>query len=328
MIDEVNYFKMIPTLGVIMDPIQTINFAKDSSFGLLLEAQKQRWPLFYMEDKHLVFNNEGPSAYMRSLHVFNNIKHWFTLGAPQVKKLSELSVILMRQDPPVDRAYFHTTQILQKACEQGVCVVNHPQSLRDCNEKLLILEFPNYCPPTCVTQSYEEGLQFLEQHQDIIIKPLDGMGGQSIFRVHHKDFNKRVIFETLIAREEKYFMLQRYIPEILKGDKRIIMIDGQPVEKVLARIPASEETRANLAVGGTGIARSLSERDLEICHAVGPYLQKKGLLWVGLDVIGDYLTEINITSPTCIRELEQQSSLNINQQLLTCFKKKITTTLK
>jgi glutathione synthase len=229
----------------------------------------------------------------------------------------------MRQDPPVDRAYLHSTQILERAYHQGVSVVNRPQSLRDYNEKLFALHFPEYCPPTLVTQSIEQAHEFLKVYKNIIIKPLDGMGGESIFHITEFDPNKHVIFETLLKREEKYFLLQQYIPEITQGDKRVIMINGEPIPYGLARLPRPGETRANLAAGGKGVAVPLNKRDLEICHAIGPTLREKGLLWVGLDIIGQYLTEVNITSPTCVRELEKACKLNIYDQLLDCILKTV-----
>jgi glutathione synthase len=314
---------MMTTLGIVMDPIHSIHPKKDSTFGLLLAAQARGWTLAYIASNSLFIEHNEPKAFIHSLTVSDNAECWFTLGVPKCTSLQDLSVILMRQDPPVDRAYLHTTQILERAYHQGVPVLNNPQSLRDYNEKLFALEFPQYCPPTLVTQSITQARQFLAEYKDIIAKTLDGMGGQSIFRLHQADPNQQVIFETLLEREERYFLLQQYIPEIQNGDKRVIMINGEPVPYGLARMPAEGETRANLAAGGTGIAVPLTEHDLEICHHVGPTLREKGLLWAGLDVIGDYLTEINITSPTCIRELEAQCKLSINDQLLDCISQTI-----
>lgn len=307
---------MIPKLGIVMDPIQGIHPQKDSSFALLLAATRRGWPIFYMEASDLALSNQGPQASIRPLKVWDNPKHWFTLGPPSPQPLCYLQVILMRQDPPVSRAYLHVTQILTCAEQRGVLVINHPQTLRDANEKLLALQFPDCCPPTLVTQSLLEANLFLTQHQDVIVKPLDGMGGQSIFRLRLGDPNKQVIFETLLAREEQYFLIQRYIPEIIQGDKRILMIYGEPVPYALARIPAAGETRANLAAGGRGIATPLTDQDYWICQQIRPYLQEKGLVLVGLDVIGRFLTEINITSPTCIRELEMQCNLKISDQIM------------
>jgi glutathione synthase len=305
------------SLGIVMDPITSICPKKDSSFALLLEAQHRNWAIFYMEPKDLLLEDNSPKAYMRTLTVWDRPEHWFELGDEgALRPLSDLSVIFMRLDPPVNQAYLHITQLLSLAEESGTWIINKPQSLRDYNEKLLALQFPECCPPTLVTQSKATALQFLEKHQDVIVKPLDGMGGQAIFRLHAQDPNKHVIFETLSARKEQYFLIQRYLPEIQHGDKRIILINGTPIPYALARMPAIGETRANLAAGGRGVAVPLTERDLWICKRVAPFLCEKGLIWVGLDVIGDYLTEINITSPTCIRELDTQCHLNIGAQLL------------
>jgi glutathione synthase len=306
-----------------MDPIHTIHPKKDSSLGLLIAAQARGWSLMYMELNDLLLDQEQPKAYMRPLTVRDHDIHWFELGIASLYPLHMLSTIIMRKDPPVDQAYLHATQILMRAHQEGTPVINHPQSLSHYNEKLFALEFQNCCPPTLVTQSIQAAQQFLNEYHDIIVKPLDGMGGQSIFRVRHNDPNKAVIFETLAQRAEAFFLLQRYIPDIIQGDKRIIMINGEPIPYALARLPASGETRANLAVGGKGVAVPLTNRDLEICAQVGPILREKGLLWVGLDIIGPYLTEINITSPTCVRELENQKSLNINHQLLDCISQQI-----
>lgn len=304
------------TLGIVMDPIHAIKPAKDSSLGLLLAAQARGWSLAYIEPNNLMLDNQGPKAFMHSLEVADTGNHWFTLKHAKVKSLTELSVIAMRKDPPVDRAYLHITHILEKASQRGTLVINHPQSLRDFNEKLLCLEFPQYCPDTLVTQSLQEAQIFLKEQKTIVAKPLDGMGGQSIFRVHYQDMNQTVIFETLMEKEERYFMLQRYIPQISQGDKRIIMIHGEPMPYALARIPNQNEHRANLAAGGMGKVVPLTKRDLEISHSVGPFLKAKGLVWAGLDIIGDYLTEINITSPTCVREIEKACPVSIYGKLL------------
>lgn len=306
-------------LGVLMDPIAHINPKKDSSFALLLAAQRRGWSIFYMEPTDLLLNDNGLQAYLRALTVCDHEQNWFTLGAPQLCPLQDLQCILMRQDPPVDRLYLHVTQLLALAEASGVRVVNRPQSLRDYNEKLFALAFPGCCPPTLVTQSKQAATEFLAKQQDVIVKPLDGMGGEAIFRLADHDPNKQVVFETLMARPERYFLLQRYIAEIQQGDKRILMVNGEPIPYALARLPAEGETRANLAVGGTGVVQPLTDRDYWICQQIGPRLREKGLLFVGLDVIGDYLTEINITSPTGIRELEAQCGLGISDKILDSF---------
>jgi glutathione synthase len=302
-------------LGVIMDPIHQINRKKDTTLAMLLEAQRREWQIFYMEQRDLFLKHDIPSAKMRSLTVHDTAKDWFSLGEAESQRLDRLSVILMRKDPPLDMHYIYTTQLLDKAEQQGVFVVNKPQSLRDYNEKLFTLQFPQYCPPSLVTHSMQDAKLFLEEHEDIIAKPLDGMGGFSVFRLRKEDSNINVILETLTANNQHYMMVQRYIPEITQGDKRILIINGEPIDYALARIAAAGETRANLAVGGKGIGQELTSRDREICQHVGPTLKEKGLYFVGLDVIGDYLTEINITSPTGIRELDTQYSLNISSQL-------------
>ena len=303
-------------LGVIMDPIAHINIQKDTTFAMLLEAQRREWRIFYMEQTDLFFDNAFPTARMRALTVKEDAKAWFEFGKETVQRLDQLAVILMRKDPPVDMQYIYTTHLLDKAEQQGVLVVNKPQSLRDFNEKLFTLNFPQCCPPTLVTHHIKAAKHFLEQYNDIIAKPLDGMGGFSVFRLRKKDANINVILETLSANNQRYMMVQRYIPEITQGDKRILMINGEAIPYALARMPAAGETRANLAVGGKGVGIELSTRDRWICQQVGPTLREKGLYFVGLDVIGDYLTEINITSPTGIRELDVQFSINISSQLM------------
>lgn len=307
---------MLKPLGVIMDPIEGINPKKDTTLALLLAAQQRDWPIFYMEVQDLFLVNDKPFARMRSLHVKDDVKHWFKFCKETIAALDSLSVILMRKDPPLDMQYIYATQLLDKAEQEGVLIANHPQSLRDFNEKLFTLNFPQCCPPSLVTSSIHAAQEFLLQHQDIIAKPLDGMGGRSVFRVRNNDANSNVILETLTNNNQSYMMLQRYIPEVRDGDKRIIMINGKPIPYALARIAPPGETRANLAVGGTGKAVKLSERDVWICQQVGPHLREKGLLFVGLDVIGDYLTEINITSPTGVRELDEQCNLNIGAQFI------------
>jgi glutathione synthase len=314
---------MVIQLGIIMDPIAQINPKKDSSLGLLLAAQARGWQIAYMEPDDLLLDNQIPKAYMRRLVVKNSIDTWFQLDEPRLRPLKDLQVIFMRQDPPVDRRYLTVTQLLDFAETQGVLVLNCPRSLRDYNEKLFALHFPDCSPPTLVTQSYEAVNAFLDHYKDVIIKPLDGMGGQSIFRLRNGDTNKRVIFETILAREGKYLLVQQYIPAIRQGDKRVLMIDGEPVSYALARYPIEGETRANLAAGGRGEVIPLSKRDYWICQQVGPHLREKGLYLVGLDIIGEYLTEINITSPTCIREIEAGCSLEINEQILEGVQKKL-----
>ena len=303
-------------LGVVMDPIGSINVKKDSSFALLFEAQRRGWGIHYMEQGDLYVRDGVAWARMRGLTLSPGQTPWFSLDADRDRRLAELDVILMRKDPPFDLEYLYSTHILELAERAGVLVVNKPQSLRDANEKLALAWFPQCAPPTLVTRRAARLRAFLAEHRDIILKPLDAMGGASIFRLRQDDPNINVAIETLTQREARQVMAQRYLPEIAQGDKRILVIDGAPVPYALARIPAPGETRANLAAGGQGEGRALSERDRWICAEVGPALRAKGILFAGLDVIGDYLTEINITSPTCIRELDALYGLTISALLL------------
>ena len=303
-------------LGVIMDPIGSINYKKDSTLAMLLAAQKKGWTLFYMEQADLYLAEGEARSLMRPLKVRADANDWFTLGEATPTPLTNLNVILMRKDPPFDMDYIYTTYLLELAETAGVYVVNKPQSLRDANEKLYTAWFPQCTPPTLVTSQAQLIRAFLAEHGDVILKPLDTMGGASIFRVQQNDLNTGVIIETLTRHGQRQIMAQRFIPEIRDGDKRILLIDGEPVPYALARIPAEGETRGNLAVGGRGVGVALNERDYWICEQVAPVLKQKGLLFVGIDVIGDYLTEINVTSPTCIRELDEQYNLDIGSQLM------------
>ena len=299
-------------LGVVMDPIGSIHVKKDSTLAMLLEAQQRAYQLHYFELGDLYLNGPEARGVSRALQVHNDPQHWFTFGDAQDIPLSQLDVMLMRKDPPFDMDYIFATYILEIAEQVGVQVVNRPTSLRDWNEKLAALQFPQCISPTRVSCRYDKLKAFVEQHHDVILKPLDGMGGGSIFRVTAHDPNLNVILETLTRQQQRQIMAQRFIPEIRAGDKRILLIDGIPVPYALARIPAKGETCGNLAAGGRGEGVALSERDLWICEQVGPHLRERGLLFVGLDVIGDYLTEINVTSPTCIRELDSLYDLNIS----------------
>jgi glutathione synthase len=312
-------------LGVVMDPISTIKIKKDSTFAMLLAAQTRGWQLSYMELNDLSVIDGTAMANMRPLTVADDPAAWFELGDSTYEPLGDLDVILMRKDPPFDMEYIYATYMLELAEQQGVLVVNKPQTLRDANEKLSTAWFPQCTSPTLVTRNPQQILEFLQQQKDLILKPLNGMGGASIFRVAEGDVNTNVILETLTEHETRYVMAQRFIPEIDKGDKRILLIDGEPVPYALARVPAKGETRGNLAVGGTGVGVPLTDRDFWICQQVAPTLKEKGLLFVGLDVIGDYLTEINITSPTCIRELDQLYNLDIAGQLMKAIEAKTNT---
>ncbi|MBI1423534.1 MAG: glutathione synthase [Gammaproteobacteria bacterium] len=303
-------------LGVVMDPIGSIHFKKDSTLAMLLEAQRRGYTLHYFEPRDLYLNGAEARGVARDLRVQLDPQHWYELGEAQHIALSQLDVILMRKDPPFDMDYIFSTYILEMAEQAGVLVVNRPASLRDWNEKLAALQFPQCISPSVVSCRYDILKAFIAEHRDTILKPLDSMGGGSIFRVTATDPNLNVILETLTRQQQRQIMAQRFIPEISAGDKRILLINGVPVPYALARIPAQGETRGNLAAGGRGEGVALSERDNWICTQVGPELRKRGLLFVGLDVIGDYLTEINVTSPTCIRELDSIYNLNISATLL------------
>ncbi len=306
-------------LGIIMDPIGSIKTYKDSSFAMLLAAQARDWQIFYMEMNDLSLIDSVAYGNMRSLRVHDRDHDWYELESARTLPLSELDAILMRKDPPYNMEYVYATYLLQFAHDSGTLVVNRPDSLRNANEKLSAAWFPQCTVPTLVSRRAEEYLAFLDQHRDLILKPLEGMGGTSIFRVREGDPNTNVIIETLTDHGQRYAMAQKMIPEISAGDKRILLINGEPVPYALARIPAAGETRGNLAVGGRGEGIELNERDRWICSQLGPRLREMGLIFVGIDVIGDYLTEINVTSPTCIRELDQLFQLDIAGQLMGCI---------
>lgn len=303
-------------LGIIMDPIESIKTYKDSSFAMLLAAQKKNWPIYYMQQSDVYLENAQVYANCQRIQVDDNPDNWFSAQETTTLALSDLDVILMRKDPPFDMEYIYTTYLLELAERNGTLIVNKPASLRDANEKLFTTHFPQCCTQTLVSRDPVRLRQFIHQQQDVILKPLDGMGGQSIFRVTPDDANLSVILESMAQFGNKTVMAQSYIPEITQGDKRILMINGEAVPYALARIPAAGETRGNLAAGGQGVGMPLTEREQWICDQVGPTLKKMGLVFVGLDVIGDYLTEINVTSPTCIRELDSQFDLDIGTQLM------------
>ncbi|MEZ3183774.1 glutathione synthase [Pseudomonas sp. LM13] len=314
---------MTVRVGIIMDPIAQIAFKKDSSLAMLLAAQARGWTLFYMEQRDLYQLGDQARARMCPLRVFNDPQKWFETGDEFDSALGELDVILMRKDPPFNSEYVYATYLLELAEKAGTLVVNRPQSLRDCNEKFFATQFPQCTPPTLVSRRADILREFAREHRDIILKPLDEMGGASIFRHREGDPNLSVILEVLTEHGGRQIMAQRYIPAIKDGDKRILMIDGEPVPYCLARIPAAGETRGNLAAGGRGVAQPLSDRDREIAAIVGPQLRERGLLFVGLDVIGDYLTEINITSPTCIREIDSAFDTRIGERLMDAIESKL-----
>ncbi|ESS70979.1 glutathione synthetase GshB [Methyloglobulus morosus KoM1] len=303
-------------LGMVMDPIARINIKKDTSFAMLLEAQARGWELHYMELGDLYLRDGKPYAKTRTLNVQRDNQQWFRFVAEQDIALDTLGVILMRKDPPFDQEYLYATYLLELAEHAGVYVVNKPQSLRDANEKLFTAWFPQCCTETLVTRDASRIKGFLHELGDIIVKPLDGMGGASIFHIKEGDPNLSVILETMTQHNSRTVMAQKYLPEIKEGDKRILMVNGEPVPYCLARIPAKGESRGNLAAGGTGEGRPLSDQDRWIASQVGPTLREKGLVFVGLDVIGSTLTEINVTSPTCVQELDKQFGLNISGLLM------------
>lgn len=314
---------MAISLGVVMDPIAQIKFYKDTTLALLLAAQERGWDLHYMEQSDLYLQEGEAFASTRPLFVADSNESWFELGVPEDKPLKELDVILMRKDPPFDNEYIYSTYILEVAQKFGVLVVNDPRSLRDCNEKIFTTQFPQCCPPLLVSRDMSRLRTFHQVQGDVIFKPLDGMGGSRIFRCRPDDPNVGVILEILTDFGQQLIMAQRYIPEITAGDKRILVVDGEAVPYCLARIPAQGETRGNLAAGGTGVAQPLTEQDRWIVSQVAPTLKEKGLMFVGLDVIGNYLTEINVTSPTCAREIDKAYDTAIGARLMDAIERRL-----
>jgi glutathione synthase len=310
-------------LGIVMDAIETIKPYKASSFAMLLEAQRRGWQIFYIQLPDIYMDQAISYADSFQLRVTDNSQDYFELGVAASIKLSDLDVILMRKDPPFNLEYIYATYLLEQAEQAGTLVVNRPQSLRDCNEKLFTYQFPQCCAPFRVSRKSSILKAFLDIHQDIIIKPLDGMGGRSIFRIQQGDANTNAIIESVTQYGEQQAMVQKFIPQIKDGDKRILLIDGKPVPYALARIPAAGENRGNLAAGASSRAQPLTERDYWICEQIAPTLREKGLIFVGIDVIGDFLTEINVTSPTCIRELDKAYNLNISTELFECIEQKL-----
>lgn len=304
------------SLGVVMDPISSINYKKDTTLALLLAAQRRGYKLFYMEQQHLFLENGNPRAEVRPLTVMENPFKWYELKESSSIPLEELDAVLMRKDPPFDAEFIYSTYILEAAERRGTLIVNKPQSLRDCNEKVFATEFPECTPPLLVSRDERRLRKFLAEHLDVVFKPLDGMGGTSIFRVTQDDQNLNVILETLTKNGSETIMAQKYLPEITTGDKRILVVDGTVIPYCLARIPADGEFRGNLAAGGQGLVQPLSDRDRWIAEQIAPILKEKGLIFVGLDVIGDYLTEINVTSPTCVREIDNAEGTGIGELLL------------
>jgi glutathione synthase len=302
-------------IGIVMDPIESITPYKDSSLAMLLEAERRSADIHYFQQNDLKLLGGRAIGHSQRLHVTDSNTSWFDLGRREELALGELDVILMRKDPPFDMEYVYTTYILDRAGEAGALIVNNPQALRDINEKAYTAWFPECTPLTLITRSMAEMKAFLAAHDRIVVKPLDGMGGRSIFVVQKGDNNANVIFETLTDYGRRFAMAQIFIPEISAGDKRILLINGEPVPYALARIPSDDDNRGNLVMGAKGVGRELSANDRAICAQVGPVLRDRGILFAGIDVIGDYLTEVNVTSPTGIRELDKLFDLNIAGQL-------------
>ena len=315
MTDAINTIADSLKTGVVMDPISGITTSKDSTFAMLLEAQRRGHDLWYMEPTDLTIRDGLALGHMKQLSVRDSSSDWFTLSKSENRELATLDILLMRKDPPFDMDYVYTTYILELASMAGVTVVNRPQALRDANEKCFITHFPQCCVPALITRSSVEIKTFVDEQGLSVVKPLDGMGGESIFQLQPQDPNLNVILETITSKDRDLVMVQRYIPEITQGDKRILVINGEPVPFALARVPGAGDFRGNLAKGGTGKGVALTERDYWICEQVAPELKRRGIIFAGLDVIGDWLTEINVTSPTCIRELDSEYGLNIAGKL-------------
>ena len=299
-----------------MDPIESITVEKDTTLAMMLAAQERGWKLKYFQRTDLFMRDGSASATMCDITVEDNPENWFELGTAADLPLTECDCILMRLDPPFNMDYVFSTYFLQRASDDGVLVLNNPASLRDLNEKVFTAWFPQCCPPTLITSNNDKLRDFHKEFDDIIVKPLDGMGGSSIFRLKKDDPNVSVVLETMTDFGSTQIMAQKYIPEIVDGDKRILVVGGKPVSHALARMPAAGETRGNLAAGGKGIAVPLSDRDREIAETIGPVLVEKGVFFAGIDVIGDWVTEINVTSPTCARELNAQVGLDIGGQFM------------
>lgn len=310
-------------LGVVMDPVESMQPKKDSTLAMLLAAQRRGWKLVYFQQGDLSVKDGIPLGEGTILTVTDDSSSWFELGDNWSGGLAKLDALLMRKDPPFDMEYIYTTYILELAEKYGLLVVNKPSSLRDINEKAYTAWFPHCTPPSLITRSHASLKSFIAEQKKVVLKPLDGMGGHSIFVVSAGDPNTSVILETLTAYESCFTLAQRFIPEISEGDKRILLINGKPLEYALARIPAPGETRGNLAAGAKAEGRELTERDRWLCAEIGPTLKKQGIIFAGLDVIGDYLTEINVTSPTGIRELDRQYGIDIADILLETIERKL-----
>ncbi len=311
-------------LAVVMDPIGSIKPSKDSTLAMLLAAQERGWTLLYMEQRDIWLRDGVAWGRVRPLKVRDDLHEWFELGEPEVEQLGGIDIILMRKDPPFDAEYIYSTYVLERAECAGALVVNRPQGLRDMNEKFYTAWFPQCCAPTLISRDMADMQAFLAEHRKVVFKPPDGMGGRSIFVVEHGDKNTNVILETLTDFGRRYALAQRYLPEIVTGgDSRVLLIDGEPVSHALARIPSATDNRGNLAAGARGEGRPLTERDRWLCGEIGPVLRERGMMFVGLDVIGGYVTEINVTSPTGVRELDKQFKLGIGGLLMDAIARKL-----
>lgn len=314
-----------PTLAVVMDPIAKIKFAKDSTLAMLLAAAARGWRLTYFEQSDLLLRDGVAFGRGRPLEVFPDPQRWFELGERSMMPLGDFDCVFMRKDPPFDAEYIYTTYILERAEQAGAFVANRPQGLRDMNEKVFTAWFPQCCAPTLISRDMAEMTAFAAEHGRIVVKPLHGMGGRSIFVTEKGDKNLQVILETLTDYGQRFAIAQRYLPEIaVTGDSRVLLIDGQPVPYALARIPAANDNRGNLAAGATGVGRELNDRDRWLAGQIGPVLAERGMVFVGLDVIGGFVTEINVTSPTGIRELDKQFGLNIGDMVIAALERRIT----
>lgn len=314
---------MTVKIAIVMDPIEQVNYKKDSSLAMLWAAADRGWEIFYLTLSDLFMENGTAKGMASPLKVFRDPSQFYQLGNEFESRLADFDVILMRKDPPFDNEYIYATYILENAEKSGTLVVNKPQSLRDCNEKVFATEFANLTPEHLISRNKTLLKAFHQKHGDVIFKPLDGMGGSAIFRLKKDDPNVNVIIETLTEHGSQQIMAQKFLPEIKDGDKRILVVDGQVVDYALARLPAKGETRGNLAAGGTGRPQPLSDSDRALAEQVAPELVKRGLLFVGLDVIGNYLTEVNVTSPTCIREIDNEFNTDIGGMLMTAIEKRL-----
>jgi len=302
-------------IGILMDSIGGINTKKDSTFAMMLEAQSRNYEIHYMTQNDIYIDNHSPYANTKIIHVTDSITDYYEFSSDQTITLSDLDVILMRKDPPFDMEYIMDTYIFDRAKELGVLIINNPQALRDANEKFFTEAFPEFAPKCTISRNPKHIKHFAKQLDQVIIKPMDGMGGSSIFQTGKNDKNLNVIIETVTENGKRTTMAQEFIPEIAQGDKRILIVNGEAIPYALARIPSSEDFRGNLAKGGTGEGRPLTEDDYKICKVVGPKLKEMGIIFAGIDVIGKHLTEVNVTSPTCIRELDKLYNLNIAGQM-------------